>query len=76
MWNWLINMLVKAPLPPPCCSCGEVRNKKLRQMQQAIEAEKLPEAFQGAEHNPTAHWHTECNIKISGDGKAEVSAES
>lgn len=78
MWNWLINMLVKAPLPPPCCSCSETRNKKLRQMQQAIEKEELPEGenLSEAAFSPIGRLHTECTIRISGHRQTDDSAES
>jgi len=64
MWNWLVKFLVETPLPSSSCSCCEARNKKLRQMQQALERGELPEEETIV---PAGEWHTECTIRISGE---------
>ncbi len=65
MWNWLVKFMVETPLPSSSCGCCEARNKKLREMQQAIEAGELPEEEDIVSGR---HWHMGCSITYGSKG--------
>ncbi|MCX4349310.1 MAG: hypothetical protein OSJ76_05945 [Alphaproteobacteria bacterium] len=64
MWNWLVKFMVETPLPSSSCGCCEARNKKLREMQQAIETGELPEEEDIVSGR---HWHMGCSVSCGSE---------